>query len=247
MDIRQGPLPLYSQLRDHLRREIAEGKYAPLSKIPSEAELSALYKVSRITVRQALSELGAEGLIFKVQGKGAYVSQPKAIQDITTLQGFDEAMSKHGHKTINEVLSLDIEAPDSEIEKKLNLAAGEDVCKLRRLRYLNNLPVSLDVSYLRATIGQRLRSMDLVHRDVFLILENDLGIELGNAQIAIEAAEASEELSRLLAIPARSPVLHIERLTFSARGEPVDYEHLYYRADRFRYELSIQRSRPERH
>ena len=97
-------VPLHTQLRDVLRARILDGEYPQDSQMPSESELGALFKVSRITVRQALGDLQKEGLIFKVHGKGSFVSQPKAFQNVTSLQGFAEAMSESGHEIVNRVL-----------------------------------------------------------------------------------------------------------------------------------------------
>ncbi|MCA3930308.1 GntR family transcriptional regulator, partial [Burkholderia sp.] len=83
--------PLYVQIKDTLRARILDGTYAPHSRMPSEHELCAMFDVSRITVRQALGDLQKEGLLFKLHGKGTFVSKPKAFQNVTSLQGFAEA------------------------------------------------------------------------------------------------------------------------------------------------------------
>ena len=85
--------PLYEQVKEQLLAKIDEGTYLPLAQLPSEHELSEQFNVSRITIRQALHRLSQEGVIFKVHGKGTFVSKPKAYQNISQLQGFAEAMS----------------------------------------------------------------------------------------------------------------------------------------------------------
>lgn len=238
-----GPVPMYQRLRDIIRADIDRGRYGPLSKLPSEAEFSALHSVSRITVRQALAELQNERRIFKVQGKGAFVCQKRAVQNITTLEGFGVAMLRAGHTTRNDVLSMKFMAASEEISRNLAVPADSEVFELRRLRYMDDQPISLDVSYFPSDIGRRLQKADLSKRDVFEVLENDLNILLGVARLGIEATIAGQELSKLLGIRSNSPVLQIERVTHSAHGDPIDYEHLFYRSDRFRYELSISRER----
>lgn len=99
-------LPLNDQIKEQLLLQIHRGEYPPLSQLPSEHELSEQFKVSRITVRQALHKLSQEGVIFKVHGKGTFVSKPKAYQNISQLQGFAEAMAHSGHHIVNEVLSV---------------------------------------------------------------------------------------------------------------------------------------------
>src|SRR4030095_15178901 len=87
------PQSLHAQLRDSLRAEILDGRLAPGDQLPSESELTAAQGVSRITVRQALGALQAEGLIVKLHGKGAFVSHPKAAQSLNRLQGLNEALA----------------------------------------------------------------------------------------------------------------------------------------------------------
>src|ERR1022692_3365354 len=87
------PTSLYARIRDELRAQIVSGAYAPHARLPSESELMAQYGVSRITVRNALAELEKEGVLFKLAGKGVFVSKPKPFQSLVRLQGFAEAMA----------------------------------------------------------------------------------------------------------------------------------------------------------
>lgn len=99
------PVPLYTQVREVLRERILDGTYAPHAQLPSESEMVALFKVSRITVRQALSDLQRENLIFKIPGKGTFVAKPKAFQHLGQLEGFAEAMVRMGYEIRNQVTS----------------------------------------------------------------------------------------------------------------------------------------------
>lgn len=235
------PVPLYTQIKEILRTRILDGTYQAHQQMPSESELTRSFDVSRITVRQALGDLQKEGLIFKIHGKGTYVSQPKAFQNLGKLQGFGEAMASMGYETLSQVVSFKIVPADKIVAKKLGLDETEMVSEIRRVRYLNRAPISLDVSYLPRTVGERLIKEDLAHRDIFLILENDYGYSLGQAELQIEAMLADESLGRLIHLQEGSPVLRIERLTFTTDNQPLDFEYLYYRGDAFQYRLRIER------
>ena len=237
-------LPLYTQIRETLRTRILDGTYQAHGQLPTESELTSAFKVSRITVRQALNDLQKEGLVFKVHGKGTFVSKPKAFQDLARLQGFAEAMHVHGYETYNKLISLrHMPAPKAAAEM-LRLPRNAKVTELRRVRYLNREPISLDVSYVSREIGERLAKEDLATRDIFLILENDYGIHLGNAELRIEATTADDQLAALLGISDGAPILRIERLTCTDSGEPLDFEYLYYRGDAFQYRLRVERGTP---
>ncbi|MBP0589492.1 GntR family transcriptional regulator [Paraburkholderia sp. LEh10] len=238
------PIPLYRQIKDTLRVGILSGEYAPHSRMPSESELQTMFAVSRITIRQALGDLEKEGLIFKVHGKGSFVSQPKAaFQDIATLQGFAEAMSGSGHEIVNHVMSFRIARASAQVASKLALPDGANVVEIHRVRLLNREPVSYEVTFLPEQLGEKLKRADLSARDIFLILENDCGIALGSADLSIDAISASASIARALKIKVGAPMLRIERLTHDSRGHPIDFEYLYFRSGTFKYRLRIDRKR----
>lgn len=239
--LRLSPQPMYAQIKEELRRRILDGTYQPHQQLPSEAELIEAFSVSRITVRQALGDLQSENLIFKIHGKGTFVSKPKAFQELGQLEGFGEAMGRHGHETYNRLISVRALKATREVAEKLGLDAGSEVTEIRRVRLLNREPISLDVSYFEPAIGEQLHKADLAERDIFSILENQMALPLGQAELRIEAILADESLAELLKVEEGSPVLKIERLTFTQQGRPVDYEFLYYRGDAFQYRLRIDR------
>lgn len=233
--------PLYTQIREILRRRILDGSYPPHSQMPSESQMMSAFDVSRITIRQALGDLQKEGLIFKVMGKGSFVAKPKAFQSLSRLQGFGEAMSSSGYETYSRLLSTRTVSAGPLVAQRLKVRPEAPVFEIQRLRYLNREPISVDVSYFPPEIGERLAQEDLATRDVFVILENDLGCNLTHADVQIEAISADESLARHLGIAEASPLLRIERLTY-AGDRPIDFEFLYYRGDAFQYRLRIDRS-----
>jgi GntR family transcriptional regulator len=241
------PQPLYVQIKDTLRARILDGSYAPHSQMPSEHALCAAFDVSRITVRQALGDLQKEGLVFRLHGKGTFVSKPKAFQDVTSLLGFAEAMSSMGYEIVNQLQSLRTVKADGHIARKLNLQEGAPVTEIRRIRLLNREPVSFESTWVPEALGKRLAHADLATRDIFLVLENDCAVPLGHADVSIDAMLADDEIVDALRVEAGSPVLRIERLTHDTSGTPIDYEYLYFRGDAFQYRMRIDRRKAGRH
>ena len=233
-------VPMHTQIREIVRRRVLDGTYAPHSQMPSESQMMEAFSVSRITIRQALGDLQKEGLIFKVPGKGSFVAKPKAFQNLSRLQGFGEAMGPSGYETFSQVLSMRQVPASDVVARRLQLALGDAVYEIQRLRYLNREPISVDQSYFPLALGERLAQEDLPTRDIFVILENDFGLHLTHADVQIEAISADEFLARQLRIAESSPLLRIERLTY-ADDQPVDFEFLYYRGDAFQYRLRIDR------
>jgi GntR family transcriptional regulator len=235
------PTALYVRIKEYLREAILRGDLKPHAQLPSESELIRQFGVSRITVRQALNDLQKENLIFKIHGKGSFVLNPKTDQHLSSLQGFAEALSPAGYEVLNQVVDCrEVVAPRI-VAEKLALAPGTPVIEIKRVRFLNRAPVSFEITYLPRDIGSKVAKADLATRDIFLIIENDLSVILGNADLTIEAALADAAVARYLRLKRGAPILRIERLTSSADRQPLDFEYLFYRGDAFRYRLNIGR------
>lgn len=232
--------PMYVQIKEVLKQRILDGDYGVQERLPSESEMMKTYGVSRITVRQAVRDLHTEGLVFSVQGKGTFVSRPKAVQDIQHLQGFGEAMDPQGYDTSTRVVGIqEVRAPQ-EVAEALNITQNATVIELTRIRYLNREPISVDNSFFPLAIGQLLQSRDL-SQDIFPLLEDDFGFGLGHADLKIEAIVADDAAAKHLNIEKETAVLRIQRLVFSEKGEPIDFEYLSYRGDAFQYQLRVGR------
>lgn len=239
----KSPVPLYSQIREALRERILNGAFRGGGPIPSEYELVRAFAVSRTTVRQALSDLQKEGLIFKSHGKGTFVTRAKMLQRLTRVEGFGEAMSGMGHETSSRVLGHRVLRAGRTLGARLAIAEDAEAMEIRRVRYLDRNPVSLDVTYVPVAIGKRLVKEDLVHRDVFAILDNDYGIALERAELKIDAMAADAALANLLETELGAAVVRIERVTFTTGDKPIDFEYLYYRGDSFQYFVTVGRRR----
>jgi GntR family transcriptional regulator len=239
--IEPSAVPLYSQVRERLRERIVDGTYAPQARLPSESEIGTLFKVSRITVRQALGDLQKEGVIFKGPGKGTFVAQARPSQELARLEGFGEAMSRKGHRIVNRVVNHALVAAPAAVAARLQLAPGAPVTEIHRVRRLDRAPVSFEITYLPPAIGERLRGENLAERDIFLILETDYGITLGHADIQIGAVNADHALAEALRVEPGAALLRIERLTWTADGMPLDFEYLYVRGEAFQYALRLPR------
>lgn len=240
-DSRVIPMPLFQQLKESIRSKILDGTYAPHHKLPSEREMTVTFSVSRITVRQALSELQREGLVFKINGKGTFVSMPKARFDVSQLKGFGESAASIGQEAISKLISVTNEIPTELVRNKLDINRNSLATKIKRLRYLNREPLAFDFTHTSISLGERISSADLEKRDIFDILENDCGIYIASAKVNVEAIICDEELAKYLAISEGTAVLHVERAILDEKQNTILYENLYYRGDRFKFGLSVER------
>lgn len=232
---------LHERIAAQLRSQITTGALPPHGRIPSEAALCASFRVSRITVRQALGTLQSDGLIVRQQGKGSFVAGPKPGQDLGRLTGLAEALGSQGRAVTNRVLGIRTLAAAVDVSDRLRLALGAPVVELRRVRCVDALPVSLEISYFPGELAGTLTSADLVNRDVYLVLEEDARLDLAHADWRIDAVAADPALAHALEIAPGSALMRVERLAFTRTGRPVDFEYLYYRGDAFQYHLRTER------
>jgi GntR family transcriptional regulator len=227
----------YVAVRDTLRDEIIRGVFAEDDKLPSESELEARFGVSRVTVRLALDELRASGLIESRQGKGYYVRRLQVVQDLGRLQGVGEIMAPLGIDVRSEVIEKGEIPATTELHKQLAVEKGAPVVRISRVRIVGGAALSYDVSHFPIDIGQKLMRLDLGRVDIFALLERDLGIEIGYADITLNVVTADEVLAKRLGIAKGDPLVRIVRLTHDRNGKPIDFEHLYARPDSFQFRV----------
>src|SRR5690242_475214 len=145
---RSNPLPLYYQLKEVLRQQIRAGHLAPHTAIPSEPELVARYHVSRATVRQALTELVNEGLLYRQHGKGTFVCEPRIQQTQSELTSLTQDIRRRGKRPGGILLVSELVRGSEIVRKQLELADEEQVIRLERLRTADDLPIAHETDYL---------------------------------------------------------------------------------------------------
>src|SRR5512146_1766665 len=146
---REAALPLYAQLRDALLREVKDGGLQPGDRLPTEAAIRERYRVSRATIRQALADLEAGGVIRKVQGLGTFVAVPK-IRHVPLLTSFAELASSQGFAPSHRVLASAVREAPGDVTLELGLSEGAPCRYLRRLLVADGDPVGLAETWLPA-------------------------------------------------------------------------------------------------
>ena len=228
------------EIADVLRQQIVHGGVG-VGTLPVENALVREFGASRNTVREALGLLRDEGLVERVPGIGTFVVCEKYAHGLNTLLGLGETLVGHGQVS-NEIRSAgSVEAPPA-VARRLGLARPTKVVYLERLRSLNGLVLSLDLTYLHPDVGEAVLAEDLVANDVFVLIENLCGKRLGAADISVEAVNADPHSAALLQVPEGSALLMVERLAHLEDGRPVDLEYIRFRGDRVR--MNGQLSRP---
>lgn len=230
---RSSKMPLHEQLYEIMRGNILHGEWKVGEMIPPEPELIQRYEVSRITVRQALNRLVNEGLIYRQQGRGTFVAEPTLEQGLTRIISFTEDMKQRGLSPGTKVLYSELIPAPADIADRLMIPPGEELSRLERLRMANYEPMSIEESFIVYRYCPGLLEYDYSQTPLREILERRYGIRLVYARQVIRAVMATPTRANLLSIPQRSPLLFIERVTYSQQNIPVEFLRIYYRGDRY--------------
>jgi GntR family transcriptional regulator len=237
-------LPLYAVVEGEIASSIANGTFPIGHQLPTEDELIQRFSVSRTTVRKAIENLSARGLVEIRRGTGTFVAQPKIVQEMTELTGFVEDMDALGLIATARVIDHAIVAADADVARHLALNAGASVMRIRRVRIASGVALSLDETYLPCDIGEKIVSHDLAAEPIFKLLEQRYDIPLIEAEYTLEATAASDAIAAALSVAAGSPIFLIERTSHTLDNRPVDYERLHYRGDLIRFRTRLARRKP---
>lgn len=238
-DARRSRADRARQIADVLRRQVLLGAFAG-GLLPGEARLAEEFGASRNAVRDALAILAAEGLVTRVQGTGTVVSGPAACErqvrhGLDRLRGLAETLREHG-EVVNEVRAAGMVTPPPAVAERLrpdhDCEPPQTVVYVERLRRLNGLPLSLDLTYLAPDVGAPLLGADLAHNDIFALIEATTGSRLAGGSVTIEAVSADPHTAAVLETPPGAALLMVERLTRLDGGRPVDLEYIRLRGDR---------------
>ena len=238
------PLPLYAAIETRIAAGIASGEYPAGGRLPTEDALIARFRVSRTTVRKAIQNLAARGLVEIRRGTGTFVMLPRITQDLTELTGFVEDMDALGHAATARLIDWAAVAADADVARQLAVPDGTSVMRIRRVRLANGVAVSFDETYLPLGIGEKIVTHDLQAEPIFALLEQRYGMPLIEADYRLEATLASPDVAAALGAQPGSAVLLIERTTYAAGKTPVDYEKLHYRGDLIRFATRLARRAP---
>lgn len=238
---RSSPLPLYYQLRNALLQQIESGSLVPGDTLPTERELIDRYGVSRITVRQALNSLTADGLLYRQRGLGTFVRKSRIEQELSSLTGFSEEMLSRSLVPSTRLISAEAVTADSALAVKLAIAPGQKAFRMVRLRLADGEPMALDVSCVPADIGELLLKEDL--EEALYTLLARMGIELDWGDQAIKAAPADDLMAHHLGVKKGTPVLLMERVVSATDGRVIEYTKTAYRSDRYTYRVRLKRAK----
>jgi GntR family transcriptional regulator len=238
---RSNPLPLYYQLKEVLKQQIRAGHLTPHTAIPSEPELVANYHVSRATVRQALSELVHEGLLYRQHGKGTFVCEPRVQQTLSELSSFSEEQQSLGRRPGGVLLRSELVRGDETVRDQLALTDTEQAIRLERLRTSDGTAVALEVDYLpypRAA-GVYQRAKEVNDGSLYGLMTSE-GLAPYIAEQRLSAGRASGREAELLHLEPAEGGLRLVSTTFDQTGSPIEYSETFYAPSRYEFRVTLR-------
>lgn len=242
MDEQSGPTvalgsPQYQVIAAHLRHQILAGEVQVGAAIPAEHEIARQHGVSRMTARQAVTQLVNQGLLRREQGRGTFVTEGKVVRGLSSVAGLREDLVREGLAPGGTVLSLGRRTATREEATKLDLPPNAEVWHLVRSRTADGVTIALQVVVIPVKLVPQLEAMDLNRGSLYGQLR-DLGMPLVSARQRIEAVTAPE-VANQLGVREDVAFLRVTRLSRGPGEQPVELLVSYFVGEVYAYDVDL--------
>jgi GntR family transcriptional regulator len=235
---KQSLVPLYMQIADALLEQINTELLKPYDKLPSELELTRLYKASRVTIRLAVKRLIAQGVVASRQGKGTFVLEPVIKHELGEFKGFYDQLKIQGVNPETELLSFTIDPADLPAEASGLVGTGKHIIEfVRQYKVHTHAFAEVHAWFASNSIPKR----ELLEKyPVLGIVIREFGSAISSAELGIRAVSANAKLARNLEIKKTSPILLLRRASFLSNKKLCEYSEIHIRAERYEFRLKTE-------
>lgn len=233
--------PLYRQIKDLLVQSLERGEWKPGELIPSEIDLAARFQVSQGTVRKAVDELAAEHMLLRRQGKGTFVATHHEARVRYRFLRLAPDEEGEGGRAESRILECRRVRAPAEIARALELRAGETVVMIRRQLSMNQTPTVIDDIWLPGTAfrGLTLELLTANRAPMYGLFESEFGVSMVRADEKLRAVAATDEVARLLNVSAGTPLLQVDRISYTYGDRPMEVRRGLYHTDHYHYRNSL--------
>lgn len=231
-------VPIYVQIGDVIKENIKNGVYQKGEPLPTERELTELFEVSRMTIRQVISNLVHEGVLYRIRGKGAFVSK-EIIEKKIEIESFSEDMKKRGLVPSSRVIRFEKIKPDDEVRIKLKLCEGEEIYFLNRLRLANDEPMAIEYCYLPEKYFPGLTKYNLVECSLYTLMKEEYNADFNYMKQNIKALNINKrEAEMLLGKPKGFGLVSLKTI-YNENETPIEYTKTIYHPERYSFDMII--------
>ena len=237
-----GPVPLWHQIAERLRRAIANGEFGPGEVLPSETEINARFGVSRTTARTSLDRLKEDGLISRRSGKGSIVLAPRVVQSLDRLSSFSDDMRARGLTPSYVTESIRRCPLTHRAAQALRLDPRSKALRIKRRLLADKFPIGLSDSWIAPSIIGNNSHPDratLDNSSLYDWLHDICGASIAGGHEIIEATAANRYQSNALDVAHGSPLLLARRTCHTHDGSPIEHATMHYRPDRYRFRVDL--------
>jgi GntR family transcriptional regulator len=223
-----------------LEADIATGRLSPGERLAPERQLGARLDVARNTLRRALADLAARGLIEARDRSGWFVNgKGVTIETISGPQGLTEWAAVHGLAVTSNVIAAQVREADEHEARALRIPVGSRVFWLERVRIVEGAPLSLDQSILVPPLAATLAGLDFSARSLYQTVREQNGIEPSRAECLLRAITTDRRTADLLGLTEGDPLLELTETVFDQYGEPFEYGRHLNRGDRYAFRTTV--------
>lgn len=208
--------PKYFVLSQHLRQQIVTGELQPENQLPTEEVLAKTFAVSRGTVRKAIDLLESQRLVRREQGRGTFVADPVKDRLVGfSLSNFAQEMQQQQRRPGTQLLQQEIVPASAVVAARLELAVGEPVITICRLRLAHNQPILYEERFLRAKLCPQLATEDVENQSIHWLLVHKYKLPLVRVTHTVEMKPVEPKVAELLQVAPQTAVFAVDRLTYT--------------------------------
>jgi len=231
--------PHYHHLQQYFSDLIASQQLVPGSKLPSEREIGEQFKLTRVTIRQALKNLEAEGLIYRQNRRGWFVSPAAVIYHPASHLSFNLYVTEQGFSPSTEKLAQQIEPANERIAQLMNIPVGNPVLYLHRRRYIDQRPVLIEKMYINQNLLPGIEEEDLTE-SLSQILKRKYQQEYRDMDLSFKSTSLPAHAANDLGIAAGQPGLQIERINYTSHKQVLEVDYEFWRHDAVTINIAIR-------
>jgi len=237
-----GPIPLYFQIKSILKSQILSNELREQERLPSEAQLCKQYHVSLGTLRQALSELLREGLVYRVRGKGTFVNEGAGLRQLR-FKGTIENLITSAQEGRVRVLEYKEVIPPLHVAKMFQLEMNQRVFQLEMIFSISKGPSRYSLIYFPPELGKMIMRNELKETtEIILLVEKKLQTKIHHAHQTMDIRLADKIISKYLSIKQKTPIFAMERHYRSRDGSPLFMSLNYCRPDLYKFGIELTRT-----